>query len=177
MHLDQSLQRNSMPPKYESEYLVDSYNELQLISDEYIRNSNNEIEGLVKQLALFSSIFLPLVGVFISSDFFQIKTSTTLNRLAFLVVLSLSITLLLGALSYLQDYYFYRKLADRVDIAREILNGQEVNSHEEEVRLVNKAYGLVSGESGSEYILWIALSTAVVGVFCFTSIMFILLEI
>lgn len=161
-----------------SDYLASRYNELQEISDEYVRNANAEFEGLTKQLALFSSVFLPLVGVFISSDFFQDNATVTTNRLTFVVILSQCATLLLGAWSYLHNGNFYKSLVDKVDVAREIIErASQAESEEETEKLVATAYEQLCGDSKSELILWFALGMASLGVLCFISIMYILLNI
>jgi|GEM_PF-4278085 len=66
-----------------STYTEKVFNDLQKISDEYIRNSNSEFNELTKQIALFASILLPLVGLFFTSETFLNEADSAIKILAY----------------------------------------------------------------------------------------------
>lgn len=140
-----------------SKYLKETHQTLQGISDEYIKASNSEYSELTKHIGMFSSILLPLVGLFITSErYVEISTKET-NIAAVAIVISLCLCLVLGFASYILNGEFFLKLSKEIADAQDKIATTATKTDADEVELVDSIYADLTTDSNfSGVLVWVA---------------------
>lgn len=157
----------------QSDYVRGVFESLQKMSDEYVRSSNTEYSDLSKHIALFSSIILPLVGIFITSDKYLSVATCYTDVAAFLVVFSLCLSLFLGFISYVRLGEFFLKLSNETSEAQTKLSSKEFTSPEEEWAFVDNLYSSLSkDEDSGSYIMWASLLCVTTALVAFVYLIF-----